>query len=69
MKVLLFPGLGAQKLGMAADLAAAFPAARQTLAAIDQRLGLPLSRLMAEGPETELQLTHNTQPAILAHSA
>lgn len=69
MKVLLFPGQGAQKVGMAADLAAAFPAARQTLAAIDQRLGLPLSRLMAEGPEAELQLTHNTQPAILAHSA
>jgi len=54
---------------MAADLAARFPAARDTLAAIDERLGVPLSRLMAEGPETELQLTHNAQPAILAHSA
>jgi [acyl-carrier-protein] S-malonyltransferase len=67
--ILLFPGQGAQKVGMAADLAAAFPAARDALAAIDDRLGIPLARLMAEGPETELQLTHNTQPAILAHSA
>lgn len=69
MNVLLFPGQGAQKVGMAADLAAAFPAARDALEAIDQRLGVALSKLMAEGPESELQLTHNTQPAILAHSA
>ena len=69
MNVLLFPGQGAQKVGMAADLAAAFPAAREALEAIDQRLGVALSKLMAEGPESELQLTHNTQPAILAHSA
>jgi [acyl-carrier-protein] S-malonyltransferase len=69
VKVLLFPGQGAQKVGMAADLAAAFPAARATLEAIDAALGVPLSTLMAEGPEGDLQLTHNTQPAILAHSA
>ena len=69
MNVLLFPGQGAQKVGMAADLAAAFPAARESLEAIDRRLGVALSKLMAEGPESELQLTHNTQPAILAHSA
>lgn len=69
MNVLLFPGQGAQKVGMAADLAAAFPAARATLDAIDAALGVPLSRLMAEGPESDLQLTHHTQPAILAHSA
>jgi len=69
VKVLLFPGQGAQKVGMAADLAAAFPAARATLEAIDSALGVSLSTLMAEGPESELQLTHNTQPAILAHSA
>lgn len=67
--VLLFPGQGAQRVGMAADLAAAFPAARDTLQAIDEALGAPLSRLMAEGPEAELMATHNTQPAILAHSA
>jgi len=69
VKVLLFPGQGAQKVGMAADLAAAFPAARATLDAIDTALGVPLSKMMAEGPEADLQLTHNTQPAILAHSA
>jgi hypothetical protein len=66
MNVLLFPGQGAQKVGMAADLSAAFPAARATLDAIDTALAFP-SKLMAEGPEADLQLTHNTQPAILAH--
>lgn len=69
MRILLFPGQGAQRVGMAADLAAAFPAARAALDAIDEALGFPLSRLMADGPEEELQATHNTQPAILAHSA
>ena len=53
---------------MAKDLAEAFPAAREALAAIDDTLGFPLSRLMGDGPEDELQRTHNTQPAILAHS-
>ncbi len=67
--VLLFPGQGAQKVGMAKDLADRFPAARQTLESIDQALGFPLSRTMAEGPEDDLQQTSNTQPAILAHSA
>jgi len=67
--VLLFPGQGAQKVGMAADLAKAFPEARDTLLAIDEALGFRLSELMAGGPEDELQQTHNTQPAILAHSA
>jgi [acyl-carrier-protein] S-malonyltransferase len=68
VRILLFPGQGAQKVGMAADLAAAFPAARDALSAIDDALGFSLSRLMAEGPEEELLATHNTQPAILAHS-
>jgi [acyl-carrier-protein] S-malonyltransferase len=54
---------------MARDVAEAFPAAREALDAIDAALGVPLSRLMFEGPEDELQLTHNAQPAILAHSA
>ena len=54
---------------MARDLAERFPAARDTLAAIDEALGTPLASLMANGPEDELQQTHNTQPAILAHSA
>ena len=67
--VLLFPGQGSQKVGMASDLAASFPAAASVLAAVDAALEMPLSRLMAEGPEDALTLTHNAQPAILAHSA
>lgn len=54
---------------MGKDLAERFPEARATFEAIDEALGVPLSRLMWEGPEEELVLTHNTQPAILAHSA
>ncbi|MGH7507865.1 MAG: ACP S-malonyltransferase [Gemmatimonadales bacterium] len=63
------PGQGAQRVGMGKDLASRFPAARETFAAIDEALGISLSRLMWEGPESELTLTHNAQPAILAHSA
>jgi [acyl-carrier-protein] S-malonyltransferase len=63
------PGQGAQKVGMGKDLAERFPAARDTFKAIDDALGVPLSRLMWEGPEADLTLTHNAQPAILAHSA
>jgi [acyl-carrier-protein] S-malonyltransferase len=67
--VLLCPGQGAQKVGMGKDLAERFPAARDVFQRIDDTLGAPLSRLMWEGPEEELTLTHNAQPAILAHSA
>ncbi|HSR90888.1 MAG TPA: ACP S-malonyltransferase [Gemmatimonadales bacterium] len=67
--VLLCPGQGAQKVGMGKDLAERFPAARDVFQRIDDTLGEPLSRLMWEGPEEELTLTHNAQPAILAHSA
>ncbi len=65
----LCPGQGAQKVGMGKDLAAAFPAARDTFQAIDEALGVALSKIMFEGPEDELTATHNAQPAILAHSA
>jgi [acyl-carrier-protein] S-malonyltransferase len=67
--VWLCPGQGAQKVGMGKDLAERFPAARQTFQAIDDVLGVALSKIMFEGPEEELTLTHNAQPAILAHSA
>ena len=67
--VLLFPGQGSQKPGMARDLADAFDPARETLATIDAALDAPLSRLMFDGPADELTLTHNAQPALLAHGA
>ena len=69
MTVLMCPGQGAQKVGMGKDLAERFPAARETFERIDDTLGVKLSKIMWEGPESELTLTHNTQPAILAHSA
>jgi [acyl-carrier-protein] S-malonyltransferase len=62
------PGQGAQRVGMGKDLADRFPAARDAFAAIDDALDTRLSRLMWEGPEDKLTLTHNAQPAILAHS-
>lgn len=65
----LCPGQGAQKVGMGKDLAERFPEARDTFAAIDEALGVALSRIMFDGPEEELTATQNTQPAILAHSA
>lgn len=66
--VLLCPGQGSQKVGMGRDLAERFPAARDTFVAVDEALGLPLSRLMWEGPEDQLTRTQNAQPAILAHT-
>lgn len=67
--VLLCPGQGSQKVGMARDLAAAFPEARAALAAADEALGLPLAAMMAEGPDTALTPTQVAQPALLAHTA
>ncbi|HKG93261.1 MAG TPA: ACP S-malonyltransferase [Gemmatimonadaceae bacterium] len=67
--VLLFPGQGSQKPGMGKDLADAFPAARAVFEEVDATLGAPISRLCFEGPADELTLTHNAQPALLAHGA
>ncbi|MES2305846.1 MAG: ACP S-malonyltransferase [Gemmatimonadota bacterium] len=69
MTILLFPGQGAQKVGMAKDLAERFPEARAVMQRIDDALETPLTTLMWSGPEDQLTLTHNAQPAILAHSA
>ncbi len=60
----LFPGQGSQEVGMGADLAAAYPAAREVFASADALLGIPLSRLCWEGPAEALDDTINTQPAL-----
>lgn len=65
--VLLFPGQGSQKPGMGRDLAAAHAAARAVFEAVDAALGEPLSALCFDGPAETLTLTHNAQPALLAH--
>lgn len=64
----VFPGQGSQRVGMGRAWAEAHPVARQVFDAADDALGLPLGRLCWEGPEDELQLTANTQPAILTAS-
>ncbi|HEX8469542.1 MAG TPA: ACP S-malonyltransferase [Brevundimonas sp.] len=65
---LLFPGQGSQSVGMGAALADAFQSARDVYAEIDQALGQNLSQLMREGPEDQLTLTENAQPALMAVS-
>jgi [acyl-carrier-protein] S-malonyltransferase len=64
----VFPGQGSQHVGMGQALAAAFPESRAVLEESDRALGFALSKLCFEGPESDLQLTANTQPAILAVS-
>jgi [acyl-carrier-protein] S-malonyltransferase len=64
----VFPGQGSQAVGMGQALAAAFPAAAATFAAVDDALGEPLSRIAWEGPPETLDLTVNAQPALLAAS-
>ena len=68
MLALLFPGQGAQRVGMGRDVYEASPAARAVFAAADDALGLPLSRLCFDGPEDALLATEMQQPAILATS-
>src|SRR5687768_18612682 len=64
----VFPGQGAQKVGMGKELAAAYPICRDAFAEADEALGEPLSTRCFEGPEHDLLLTENAQPAILAVS-
>lgn len=65
---LLFPGQGSQAVGMGAALADAFASARDVFAEVDEALGQKLSVLMREGPEDQLTLTENAQPALMAVS-
>jgi [acyl-carrier-protein] S-malonyltransferase len=67
-KAFVFPGQGSQAIGMGKALAETFPQARAVLAEIDDALGQKLSLLMFEGPQDELTLTANAQPALLAVS-
>ncbi len=64
----LFPGQGSQAVGMGHDIAERWPAAAEVFATVDRGLDAPLSQLCWDGPEEDLRLTENTQPALLAHS-
>jgi [acyl-carrier-protein] S-malonyltransferase len=64
----LFPGQGSQAVGMGVELSEAFAAAREVFEEVDDALGQKLSKLMREGPEDQLTLTENAQPALMAVS-
>ncbi|HBR69431.1 MAG TPA: [acyl-carrier-protein] S-malonyltransferase [Rhodospirillaceae bacterium] len=65
---LVFPGQGSQSVDMGKDLYAAFPEARDVFEEVDESLGQKLSKIIFEGPESDLNLTENTQPALMAVS-
>ena len=67
-RAFVFPGQGSQAVGMGQALAEAFPAARELFEEVDEALKQRLSKLMREGPESELTLTENAQPALMAVS-
>ena len=68
MRAFIFPGQGSQAVGMGAALAQASRMAQDVFDEVDEALGQNLFRLMRDGPEDELKLTENAQPAIMAHS-
>jgi len=68
MRAFIFPGQGSQAVGMGAALAEASRPARDVFDEIDEALGQNLFRLMRDGPDEDLKLTENAQPAIMAHS-
>jgi len=68
MTAFVFPGRGSHKVGMGAELADASAVAREVFEEVDEALGQNLSRIMREGPEEELVLTANAQPAIMANA-
>jgi len=68
MRAFVFPGQGSQKVGMGAELAEASAVAREVFQEVDEALGQNLFRVMTQGPEEELTLTENAQPAIMANA-
>lgn len=68
MRAFIFPGQGSQAVGMGKALAEASPAAREVFQEVDEALGQHLFKLMSEGPESDLTLTANAQPAIMANA-
>ena len=68
MRAFLFPGQGSQSVGMGKALADASPAAKELFQEVDDALSQHLFRIMAEGPESDLTLTENAQPAIMANA-
>ena len=68
MRAFIFPGQGSQSVGMGKALADASPVAREVFQEVDDALGQHLFKLMSEGPEDQLTLTENAQPAIMANA-
>lgn len=67
-RAFIFPGQGSQYVGMGKDLALAYPSAREIFEKVDESLGRSLSKIIFEGPEDQLNMTENTQPALMAVS-
>ena len=65
MKALLFPGQGSQSVGMGSEFYKNFDIVKKIFQEADDKLGFKISKIILEGPDTELKLTKNTQPAIL----
>ena len=68
MSALLFPGQGSQVVGMGSEFYNKFDLVKKIFKEADEKLNYPISKIILEGPENELQLTQNTQPAILTVS-
>src|SRR3546814_5807041 len=68
MRAFIFPGQGSQSVGMGKALAEASPAALEVFQEVDDALGQHLFRIMCEGPDSDLTLTENAQPAIMANA-